>query len=312
MKGVFNMLLLTVTYEKESEDITRKLNEIKEYFAERKVIIGMSESLTKKTHFIKVYCDDSDFNEKIVNMFNLLFANILYNIILVEYIDKYLQDYLADTYYYLKYDELNIIKNLSIEAMKCEGALIDENTIYFLNRKNNIIKKIISYLQENIELNIGGYITFRIKDLIPELQEIIDKEIEKYMVEKEYNEFIKLLKYFVEMQESKIDEINIIIEKNGDYTIQDKKGHDIMEILVNDVSELKSNKNINIEDVLISGLITNCPLKIKIHCQENCNNKELIETIKNVFLDRVVFCNSCKICNSRKNEMRIKKHVDNE
>ena len=132
------------------------------------------------------------------------------------------------------------------------------------------------------------------------------------MVEKEYNEFIKLLKYFVEMQESKIDEINIIIEKNGDYTIQDKKGHDIMEILVNDVSELKSNKNINIEDVLISGLITNCPLKIKIHCQENCNNKELIETIKNVFLDRVVFCNSCKICNSRKNEMRIKKHVDNE
>ena len=33
------------------------------------------------------------------------------------------------------------------------------------------------------------------------------------MVEKEYNEFIKLLKYFVEIQESKVDEVNILIEE---------------------------------------------------------------------------------------------------
>ncbi len=37
------------------------------------------------------------------------------------------------------------------------------------------------------------------------------------MVEKEYNEFIKLLKYFVDVQENKIDEVNIIIDKLGNY-----------------------------------------------------------------------------------------------
>ncbi len=32
------------------------------------------------------------------------------------------------------------------------------------------------------------------------------------MVDKEYNEFIKLLKYFVEIEESKLDKLNILID----------------------------------------------------------------------------------------------------
>ena len=50
------------------------------------------------------------------------------------------------------------------------------------------------------------------KELRSDIEEIIDKVIEGYMVEKEYKEFIKLLKYFVDIQESKIDLINIVID----------------------------------------------------------------------------------------------------
>lgn len=35
------------------------------------------------------------------------------------------------------------------------------------------------------------------------------------MVDKEYNEFIKLLKYFVEIEESKLDKLNILIDPTG-------------------------------------------------------------------------------------------------
>ena len=51
------------------------------------------------------------------------------------------------------------------------------------------------------------------RKLTREIEQIIDKVIEMYTVEKEYGEFVKLLKYFVDMQESKIDEINIIFNK---------------------------------------------------------------------------------------------------
>ena len=46
------------------------------------------------------------------------------------------------------------------------------------------------------------------------------------MIEKEYKEFIKLLKYFVDIQESKIEKINIYI-KGGGYVLKDGYGNDV-------------------------------------------------------------------------------------
>lgn len=50
-------------------------------------------------------------------------------------------------------------------------------------------------------------------DIKEDLEAVIDKVVERYMVEKEYDEFINLLKYFVDIQENKIDEVNVIIKK---------------------------------------------------------------------------------------------------
>ena len=47
------------------------------------------------------------------------------------------------------------------------------------------------------------------------------------------------------------------------------------------------NVEINTEDIIISGLITNAPKKIKIYNEEYCINKEFIQTIKSVFGERV-------------------------
>ena len=48
------------------------------------------------------------------------------------------------------------------------------------------------------------------KELREDIEEIIDKVVEEYMVEKEYREFVKLLKYFVDIQESKIEKLIFI------------------------------------------------------------------------------------------------------
>ena len=111
--------------------------------------------------------------------------------------------------------------------MLSEGAISGPSMVYCINRKNIIMDKITRCIEENNEINISGFLTFRIKELKEDLECIVDKVVEEYMVEKEYNEFIKLLKYFVEIQESKIDEINIIIEKNGDYYLRDEEGNDL-------------------------------------------------------------------------------------
>ena len=47
-----------------------------------------------------------------------------------------------------------------------------------MNRKNNIINKIISCLKENDEININGFITFRMRRIEEDIDFIIDKVVE--------------------------------------------------------------------------------------------------------------------------------------
>jgi len=133
-----------------------------------------------------------------------------------------------------------------------------------------------------------------------DIEKIIDKVVERYMVEKEYKEFIKLLKYFVDIQECKIDEINIIIEENNNYIIKDGEGKDLYYDFLREITSEQGRIELNIEDILISGLITNAPKSINIYGKENCNNKEFLDTIENVFGDKVSFGEVGSDCKTEK------------
>jgi putative sporulation protein YtxC len=288
------MLLLTVVYEGE-RDLVGELNEIKRYFKDKNIVLGVSESIAEDTHFIKVFCSDEEFNDKIVSMFNFYMANILYKIAIYEFYDKEMLNFLNDTYFFLKNDELRDVEIMSMKVLKGEDFIVDDSGIYCMNRKNSIIDKIVSCIEENNEININGFITFRMKELREDIESIIDKVVEKYMIEKEYSEFIKLLKYFVEIQESKIDLVNIVIDSKGKYQIKDINGKEFLKEFLNELSSEKIGEN-NIEDLIISGLITNSPKQIIIHGSKYCNNKEVLDTINNVFTDRVAICDECELC----------------
>ncbi|KAA8668588.1 sporulation protein YtxC, partial [Clostridium sp. HV4-5-A1G] len=203
------MLLLTIVYNKERENVIQGIQELKEYFRHKGVLIGIYESIESDTHFLKLFCD-REINSKLMNIFNMYVANIIYGIVIEEFCEKDILNFLSDEYFFLKYDELEEIKLESIRVLKGEMKIIDDNSISCINKRNEILDKISSCISENNEINIDGFVTFRIKELLDDLESIVDKVVEKYMVNKEYNEFIKLLKYFVEIQESKIDYLSII------------------------------------------------------------------------------------------------------
>lgn len=299
------MLLLTIVYDDEKEDMTEGIKSMVECFRGKNINIGVSESLQEKTHFVKIYCGDENINPRFINSFNVNMANILYNVVIDEFYRKDMQSFLNDTYFFLRYDEIKEVKELSLKALRSEGPITDENSIFCMNRKNAVIQKIEECIEENKEINIKGFITFRMKEIRDDLESVIDRIVEKYMVEKEYNEFIKLLKYFVDIQDSKIDEVNIIVEPDGSYIVRDKFGTDIMDKFLSDLSESKFSGAVSVDDMLISGLITNAPQKVIIHCPENCNNMELIDTIKNVFMDNAVICTSCKTCDEIKKTTKV-------
>lgn len=294
----------TLVYENEVEDIIDSVNSLKEYFKNKKIEVGIWESIHENTHFLKIYFAKEKFNEKYFKIFNLYIANILYREVVKKFYKKNLVDFLEDNYFFLTGDEITEIKNKSVEIFNNETFLIDDKNIFYLNRKNEMIDKIIDCVKENEEININGFVMFRMKELEIYLENIIEKMVEDHMVEKEYDEFIKLLQYFVNIQESRIDELNIIIDIEGRYILRDKDGNDITESFMSDMHKNKMNtellNGVNFEDMLISNLITYCPEKIVIHCPENSFNQEIINTISKVFIQRVEFCTECKMCSKIK------------
>ncbi|MFD3156115.1 putative sporulation protein YtxC [Haloimpatiens sp. FM7330] len=296
------MLLLTITYKKLKKELVSELDNIIKNLKSKNIDLGIYDSSLDGMYFIKIFSRNDDISDREKEILNIHVANVIYNTMVYEFYEKEVDGFLCDTYFFLKSDETQDIKDKILNILINDCEITDENIIYCINRKNEIKKNIIEFLQQNDEINIDGFITFRMKEMKYKFQEIIDKIVEKYMVEKEYNEFIKLLKYFVDIQESKIETVNIIIKPNGEYVIQDNNEKDIIKQLVENISQENENDMVSVDDLIMSGLVTNSPSNIIIHGEENTNNKEFINTIKNVFGKRVKICKGCKMCKIKLNK----------
>ena len=293
------MLVMKIVHNDEI-DLVHELQELREILKKKNITIGLVESGEGSSHLIKVMCNEECYNEKIKRMIYLYISNILYNIVIEKHREKELFNFLTETYFFLKQEEILEVEEMIMKVLRSEENLKDEKMIFCISKINSIIEKIKTCLEENEEINIKGFITFRMKELREDIEEIIDKVVEEYMVEKEYKEFVKLLKYFVDIQESKIEKINIYIHEGGGYELKDGYGNDIFNEFMKELSECKIDTEAKIEDIIISGLITNAPKQVIIHHKENCLNAEFIETIVNVFGDRVFYCTGCTNCKTSK------------
>ena len=293
------MLILKLAY---NEELTfgRDLQELRESLKKRNITIGLVESIEGKTHIIKVICDENSYSEEIKDIINLYVSNILYKIVIENYRQKEMFEFLIDNYFFLKQNEILEVEEKIINVLSLNEKVDDEKSIYCLNIVNSIIEKIRECISEKQEINIDGFITFRMRKLREDIEKIIDKVVEKYMVDKEYEEFVKLLKYFVDIQECKIDEIKIYIDERDNYIVKDGFGKDLYKDFLVQLAGNASDLNINIEDILISGLITSSPRKITIYGTNNCTNKEFINTINSVFGDKVKSYEQCLEINDKK------------
>ncbi|MEK6266173.1 MAG: putative sporulation protein YtxC [Clostridium sp.] len=299
------MLLLTVVYNSSMECIMDEIKDIKECFENKKVIIGISECIIENTHFIKFFCSDDNISASNIKTFNLHIANMLYKLVIKKFCKSGMGSFLAETYFFLGNDEIKQIEPKIIEALLSEGSITGPNIVYYMNRKNIVIDKINKFIEENNEINVNGFLTFRTKQLRQDLECIVDKVVESYMVEKEYDEFVNLLKYFVEVQESKVNEVNIIIGKNGNYYLRDSEGNDLMGKMLMELPGVEFDSKENQEELIMSTIITSAPKKIIIHCVDHCKNKELIQTISKVFVNKVYYCDKCSACENIKKGMMV-------
>ena len=160
-------------------------------------------------------------------------------------------------------------------------------------KRINDIKVITEeYLKENKRLNMTGFARFRLQRYREYLKKVIDNIIERFLIEKEYDEFISLIKEYLIYQERFINHLNVFTINNR-FVYMDEKGKNISDLLE---KTFIIDENLSQDDKLLTILILCNPETISWHLPELTENNELIKTVISIFENSVEFCNKCEHC----------------
>lgn len=235
----------------------------------------------------------------IMNIFRYYTANVIADYIINDKEVKNLEKMIQQQYYYFNPQERKKILDLSIKALNEKEDYYLSTNVYKISKKVRMIEEIVEYMENYNELIIDGFIRFRLKYYVDDLKDAVESGVEDYLMEKEYNEFIRLLQYFVDIQEPKIQTMHILIDENHRYSLLDTNYNYIQNEYLEELATEFLDGEIKYEDLLISSLITIAPTKIYIHHMEDAPNQEIMDTIQKVFSDRVVICSGCEICRGK-------------
>ncbi len=225
-------------------------------------------------------------------VFKHYLANALAEIILGNWENGLINRELKLHHQYFSDQERAIISDKVLKVLNnCAGMSLT----YRHSRKTRIAQKIRDYLEIHDKLILEGFIRFRLKEYYSELQAAITVAVDEFVMEKEYLEFIRLLRYFVDIQEPKIETLHVLVKPSGGFQLYDQDNNMVNnDYLDGFVADLVDNE-ITYEDLLISALITIAPRFVVLHVTAK-RESETIRTIRNVFGDRVSNCQGCSLC----------------
>ena len=225
--------------------------------------------------------------EEIENFYKIL-CNIITETILEFYEINIIRRILSFNYFYFDEIERRKIGEICIESLK-------NNKLK--NRNKTIYSKVKKYVEKSKSMILDGFVTFRIKEYIEKIDELVDEGVNKYIIEKEYAEFISLLKMYVNSKDPETEEIHLIYT-NGESILLDKN-KDIITISNNNFNaKYLSDITFSSNDFALNALLSLLPKKINIHLITK--KDEFIDTLCLIFENRVYMCTDCNICRTYK------------
>lgn len=156
-----------------------------------------------------------------------------------------------------------------------------------------ILMRILDWLSGENRLHLDGFLRFRLKDYMGEVVAAVETAVDNYLVEKDYKEFIRLLKYFVDIQEPRFEEVNVIMLPDGSFRLLDDRHNIIESDCLEDGAQTPQEGEVDYEDLLISALVTLAPQRIILHFDDTTG---VGDTIRSVFEERITQCKGCSLC----------------
>ncbi len=233
--------------------------------------------------------------------FNNIVSNMLSFLVIDTFEESIIKKIILNNYFY--FDNIEIEKVFDI----CIDLLSENNDEYSICDRLDLLSNIFyDYISNNKQIVLNGFINFRLKDYFSLLNSVVDIAVNKFIIEREYLEFISLLKLYINSQNSNLDIVHLVYYNNNCILLDENKN------IINVDDEIFNAKYLSditfsSNDYTLNTLLTLLPKKIYIHLID-CSINEFINTIQLVFENRVEICTDCAICKLyRQNNLIAKK-----
>lgn len=225
------------------------------------------------------------------SLFLSFLSDLLTDCILFFYEPVLLKRSINFNYFY--FDELE--KKLIEENCYEHIILEEESTLKY--RKEEIWTSVLQYITTNKSMILDGFVNFRLDNYYKTIEEIVDLAVNQYVIEKEYTEFINLLKIYIDSREP-LSSIVHLVYTNGESILlnQNKKVISLEDNIFN--AKYLSDISFSSNDYALNALLTLLPKKIEIHLIGY--EDEFINTLKLIFGKRISICTDCSLCRTYK------------
>lgn len=194
------------------------------------------------------------------NDYDLFFSyvsNIIKQVILNFYEEKMLYNFINFDYFYFTNSEKDSIFDIAQE-------ILSENEAIYNPRKNTLYHICYNYVQNNKSMILDGFVNFRIREYSIILNELIAEAASTFTIKKEYDEFIDLLKTYVNSTPSTAKEVHLIYFANDALLLDEHKN--IIKIDKNIASaKYLSDITFSSNDYCLNTLLNILPKKIYLH-----------------------------------------------
>ena len=226
------------------------------------------------------------------NLFLDKICSILSFLVIDELESDFLNRILLQNYFYFDINERNQILDLYFDITTNDFSTI------FDKKFKALFESFYSFLSCNHSLVLKGFTNFRIQSYFKILDDILGEAVNNFIIEKEYLEFISLLKLYISAQPFGCESVHLIYSSSESVLLDENKN---VILTTDEIFKAKylSDITFSSNDYALNTLLNLLPKKIYVHLIDNYID-EFINTIKLVFEHRVHLCTDCEICQTYK------------
>lgn len=215
----------------------------------------------------------------------------IFSYLVIDYFENnIIKTILINNYFYFDNSEFNKILDL------CTENICDNNEFSFTNRQLLLFNTFYEYIKEHHSIVFSGFVNFRLTQYRKLLEDLVDFSVNEYIIEKEYLEFISLLKIYINTQPPSSQSVHIISLENDTFLLNEN-----IELIDVDKNGLNakylSDLSFSTNDYILNTLLNILPQKIYIHLVSDFDNLDFLNTLQLIFENRIELCHNCNICN---------------